>query len=235
MGADRPDRRATFVVLAKVFASRYARIIVLLALDAQGDVCEGDGLSRPLLSFSFSLDTVRIRFISQRMHVPEYSQGWQFAERHPVDDWALAIAVRQTIRLDLRAMAADEISDLATSRACGGVPRALGIAAPGLAANIIAADVASVTPMTRLTAAASRTVSINPGRSMMCRSAVVSGKAQPFGAVAGSCSTGRANLCQMIMAPSAARNNAAAEITTYSHDHSLSRAAATRGPSTRPS
>jgi 4'-phosphopantetheinyl transferase len=76
----------------------------------------GEGLRRPLRSFSFTLDPVRIRFHRQLAGSPQSDDPahWQFAEYGPSPQQHLALAVRhleaQPMRLDVRAAQPDEIA-----------------------------------------------------------------------------------------------------------------------------
>ncbi len=75
----------------------------------------GEGLNRPLTSFSFTLDPVRIKFHPERNRAPQHDDQatWQFAEYRPSTNKYLALAVRrarsQKIRLDARAVRPEEI------------------------------------------------------------------------------------------------------------------------------
>jgi 4'-phosphopantetheinyl transferase len=61
----------------------------------------GEGMSRPLDSFAFDLDPVRISFAG-----PDASQDWQFVTADPTADTALALALHRPqsrpMRLDMR-------------------------------------------------------------------------------------------------------------------------------------
>jgi 4'-phosphopantetheinyl transferase len=75
----------------------------------------GEGLSRPLNSFSFTLDPVRIQFHPERNRASPHDDpaAWQFAEYRPSKNKYLALAVRrapsQKMRLDARAVRPEEI------------------------------------------------------------------------------------------------------------------------------
>jgi len=75
----------------------------------------GEGPRRPLDSFSFGLDPVRLKFHAERhsgSH-PGDPDGWQFAEYRPLPNRHLALAFRHTpsrpVRLDVRAARPEEI------------------------------------------------------------------------------------------------------------------------------
>jgi 4'-phosphopantetheinyl transferase len=76
----------------------------------------GEGLSRPLDSFSFMLDPVRIKFHPERNGALQCDDptAWQFAEYRPLADWHLAVAVRRTpsrrLQLDVGAARPEEIA-----------------------------------------------------------------------------------------------------------------------------
>jgi 4'-phosphopantetheinyl transferase len=76
----------------------------------------GEGLRRPLDSFSFELDPIRIRFHPERLRGshPDDPEGWQFAEDCPLPNRHLALAFRHTpsgrVRLDVRAVRPEEIA-----------------------------------------------------------------------------------------------------------------------------
>jgi 4'-phosphopantetheinyl transferase len=75
----------------------------------------GEGLRRPLDSFSFMLDPVRILFHPGREGAPRQDDpaAWQFAECRPALDRPLALAVqtrRRPLRLDARAARPEEVT-----------------------------------------------------------------------------------------------------------------------------
>ena len=76
----------------------------------------GEGLRRPLRSFSFTLDPVRIRFHPERTSSPQSDDAakWQFAEYRPSPHQHLAVAVHhvesQPMRLNVRAAQPEEIA-----------------------------------------------------------------------------------------------------------------------------
>jgi 4'-phosphopantetheinyl transferase len=78
----------------------------------------GEGLARPLESFSFALDPVQIRFHDQRggaAAVPADDPAlWTFAETTPSENRRLAVAVRrnaqQILRLDMRAASPEDVA-----------------------------------------------------------------------------------------------------------------------------
>jgi 4'-phosphopantetheinyl transferase len=76
----------------------------------------GEGLSRPLASFAFTLDPISIAFYpdhddAMREDNPAH---WQFAQCHVKPDWFLALALRRSdaadVPIDIRAVQQDEIS-----------------------------------------------------------------------------------------------------------------------------
>ena len=75
----------------------------------------GEGLRRPLDSFSFALDPIRIRFHPERNRAshPDDPAAWRFAECSPSRNNHLALAVRCApswmMRLDARAARPEEI------------------------------------------------------------------------------------------------------------------------------
>jgi 4'-phosphopantetheinyl transferase len=64
----------------------------------------GEGLRRPLDSFSFKFDPVRIMFHPEREDTPRRDNPatWQFAESNPAPDRPLALAICQTTPRPLR-------------------------------------------------------------------------------------------------------------------------------------
>ena len=76
----------------------------------------GEGLKRPLDSFSFELDPIRISFHPERTRGSHSDdpEGWQFAEYVPLPNRHLALAFRHTpsrrVRLDVRAARPEEIA-----------------------------------------------------------------------------------------------------------------------------
>ncbi len=78
----------------------------------------GEGLSRPLDSFSFSLDPLGIAFHPERNARPSADDPaeWRFWELHPANDCAGALAVRSIgrgyIQLDARAATAADVRPL---------------------------------------------------------------------------------------------------------------------------
>jgi 4'-phosphopantetheinyl transferase len=75
----------------------------------------GEGLTRPLSSFSFALDPVRITFHPERDDMLRHNNSaeWQFAECLPVLHRPLAVAIqrkrRLTLRLDIREARPEEV------------------------------------------------------------------------------------------------------------------------------
>jgi 4'-phosphopantetheinyl transferase len=75
----------------------------------------GEGLHRPLNSFSFQLDPIQITFHPQRAAsiIPDEPTMWQFAECRPTEQAYLALAVRrapsQSPKLDMRAAQLEDI------------------------------------------------------------------------------------------------------------------------------
>lgn len=80
----------------------------------------GEGLDRPLDSFSFSLDPIRIAFHPERQRRPhrEDPVEWHFAEYCPIPDRPVALAVRHTsarpLHLDACSAKAQEIAPRGT-------------------------------------------------------------------------------------------------------------------------
>jgi 4'-phosphopantetheinyl transferase len=82
----------------------------------------GEGLSRPLDSFAFSLDPIRIAFHTQP---PTVTRGndptdWQFVECNPQPHRQLALALcrprSRPMRLDARAMRPEEVAPIIATR-----------------------------------------------------------------------------------------------------------------------
>jgi 4'-phosphopantetheinyl transferase len=75
----------------------------------------GEGLSRPLESFAFTLDPIRITFHDDRHPTGEVGrpEHWQFAQCCPIPNRFLALAVRRPgiadVPLDIQAADLDEI------------------------------------------------------------------------------------------------------------------------------
>ncbi len=75
----------------------------------------GEGLSRPLASFSFTLDPIRITFYRDREYAGpvDVPARWQFAQTCPIPNRFLAVALRrpdvEDLPLDIRAANMDEI------------------------------------------------------------------------------------------------------------------------------
>jgi 4'-phosphopantetheinyl transferase len=78
----------------------------------------GEGLSRPLDSFSFSFEPLRIAFHPERNHrrSDDNPAEWRFWELHPANGCVAALAVRSTcsgcIQIDARPVAAAEVRPL---------------------------------------------------------------------------------------------------------------------------
>jgi 4'-phosphopantetheinyl transferase len=76
----------------------------------------GEGLSRPLASFAFTLDPISIAFYPDRDDAMrgDTPARWQFAQYRPVPDRFLALAVRRSdaadAPIDIRAVQQEEIS-----------------------------------------------------------------------------------------------------------------------------
>jgi 4'-phosphopantetheinyl transferase len=76
----------------------------------------GEGLNRPLDSFAFSLDPVRVMFHARPRTVTRGNDptDWQFVECSPLAHWQLALALcrprSRPMRLDARAMRPEEVA-----------------------------------------------------------------------------------------------------------------------------
>jgi 4'-phosphopantetheinyl transferase len=123
------DRPTDFDVADRFFAPEEAQIV--RSAPPEGRACvffrfwtlkeafikaTGEGLRRPLDSFSFMLDPVRIVFHPEREGTPRQDDPatWQFAECRPAPDRPLALAVQRTrlrpLRLNARAARAEEVT-----------------------------------------------------------------------------------------------------------------------------
>jgi 4'-phosphopantetheinyl transferase len=123
------DRPTDFDIADRFFAPEEAQIVKSAPLERRACVffrfwtlkeafikATGEGLRRPLDSFSFMLDPVRIVFHPEREGTTRQDDpaAWQFAERRPARDRPLALAVQRTrlrpLQLDARAARAEEVA-----------------------------------------------------------------------------------------------------------------------------
>ena len=123
------DRLMDFDIAKRFFAPEEARLVQSAPPDRRTSVffrfwtlkeafikATGEGLRRPLDSFSFTFDPVRIVFHPERADTPRRDDpmAWQFAERRPARDRLLALAVQGThlrpLRLDARAAQPEEVA-----------------------------------------------------------------------------------------------------------------------------
>jgi 4'-phosphopantetheinyl transferase len=123
------NRRVDFSIADRFFAPEEARVVKSMAPDERSRIffrfwtlkeafikATGEGLSRPLDSFSFTLEPVRITFHPEREQTPHRDDPseWHFAECSPASDRMLALAVRLTgrrrLRLDVCEARPDEIA-----------------------------------------------------------------------------------------------------------------------------
>jgi 4'-phosphopantetheinyl transferase len=123
------DRRADYNIADRFFAPEEAQVVKSASPRDRADVffrfwtlkeafikATGEGLRRPLDSFSFRLDPVRIAFHPEREETPSRDDpdAWQFAEYGPAPDRLLALAVRPAggspLQLDARAALPAEVA-----------------------------------------------------------------------------------------------------------------------------
>jgi 4'-phosphopantetheinyl transferase len=123
------DRRTNFAIADRFFAPEEARVVQALPPGRQACVffrfwtlkeafikATGEGLRRPLDSFSFTFDPIRIAFHPEREDEPRHDDpaAWQFFQFRPAPDRKLALAVRRPLgrklRLDIRAARPEEIA-----------------------------------------------------------------------------------------------------------------------------
>src|SRR5690242_6794243 len=123
------DRSTDLDIAARFFAPEEVQLLKSVALEHRARIffrfwtlkeafikATGEGLSRPLNSFSFKLDPVQIVFHPERDDVPrrEDPAVWQFAEYEAVSNRPIAVAVRRTnlrpLRLDACGSRPEEIA-----------------------------------------------------------------------------------------------------------------------------
>jgi 4'-phosphopantetheinyl transferase len=116
------DRQTDFDIADRFFAPEEAQLVK--SAPPEGRACvffrfwtlkeafikaTGEGLRRPLDSFSFTFDPVRIAFHPEREGIPRRDDpaAWQFVECRPARDRSLALAIMRNtlrpLRLDARA------------------------------------------------------------------------------------------------------------------------------------
>jgi 4'-phosphopantetheinyl transferase len=130
------DRRTDFDIADRFFAPEEAQLVK--SVPPEGRACvffrfwtlkeafikaTGEGLRRPLDSFSFTFNPVRIVFHPEREGIPRRDNpaAWQFAEYNPAPDRPLALAILRTtlqpLRLDAREARPEEIAPTALDEA----------------------------------------------------------------------------------------------------------------------
>jgi 4'-phosphopantetheinyl transferase len=103
------------LLLAAPDAERKALFFAIWTLKEAFIKATGEGLQRPLASFSFAFDPLRISFHPQRMSQPckDDPADWQFAQFSAAPHLPLAVAVhrpaQKILRFDARAASPDEI------------------------------------------------------------------------------------------------------------------------------
>ena len=122
------DRRTNFAIADRFFAPEEAQLVNAASGERQRILffrfwtlkeafikATGEGLRRPLDSFSFSFDPLRVAFHPEREDTPRYDDpaGWQFFTRLAAPDRPLALAVRRdqalALRLDMGTATAGEV------------------------------------------------------------------------------------------------------------------------------
>jgi 4'-phosphopantetheinyl transferase len=111
------DRRTDFALANHFFAPEEADIVRSVPAERRASVffrfwtlkeafikATGEGLSRPLDSFSFTFNPLDIRFHREREDWPREDDplAWQFAEFRPTGDLNLALAVKRARQRPLR-------------------------------------------------------------------------------------------------------------------------------------
>jgi 4'-phosphopantetheinyl transferase len=123
------DRPTEFDIADRFFAPEEARLVKSAPPERRASVffrfwtlkeafikATGEGLTRPLDSFSFILDPVQIVFHPEREGAPRHDDpaAWQFAECRPATDRPLTLATQRTrlrpLRLDARAARPEEVA-----------------------------------------------------------------------------------------------------------------------------
>jgi len=123
------NRMTDFDIADRFFAPEEARLVK--SAPPEGRACvffrfwtlkeafikaTGEGLRRPLDSFSFTFDPVRIAFHPEREGIPHQDEpaAWQFVECRPARDRPLALAIMRNtlrpLRLDVRAARPEEVA-----------------------------------------------------------------------------------------------------------------------------
>jgi 4'-phosphopantetheinyl transferase len=122
------DRRTNFRIADRFFAPEEARLVLAAAPEERARLffrlwtlkeafikATGEGLRRPLDSFSFRLDPVRIAFHPEREDRPRHDDpaAWHFAEMLSAPERPVSLAVHRPIhravRLDVGGMAAEQV------------------------------------------------------------------------------------------------------------------------------
>lgn len=122
------DRRTDFAIADRYFAPEEVEVVQSAPAKRKAAVffrfwtlkeafikATGEGLRRPLNSFSFGFDPVRIAFHPDRDDRPHQDDpaAWQFFECRPAPDRPLALAVKREcarpLRLDARAARPEEV------------------------------------------------------------------------------------------------------------------------------
>jgi 4'-phosphopantetheinyl transferase len=123
------DRRTDFDIADRFFAPEEARLVKAAPPERRACLffrfwtlkeafikATGEGLRRPLDSFSFMFDPLRVEFHPERGDTPRRDDpaAWQFVEWRAAQDRPLALAVRRLrlrpLRLDIRAAQPDEVT-----------------------------------------------------------------------------------------------------------------------------
>jgi len=123
------DRRTDFRIADRFFAPEEAQLVAATAPDQRARLffrfwtlkeafikATGEGLRRPLDSFSYTLDPVRIAFHPGREDMPRHDDpaAWQFAEMLAAPERPVALAVHRPasrpFRLDARDVRAEDVA-----------------------------------------------------------------------------------------------------------------------------